>query len=211
MKEAKFIKKVSILEIFNHWVLALTFFILVITGVGILYRVSSIILFFGGHEVMIMVHEWVGAAFGISLLFTAFSYLEESLHFNSDDMKWLKVFGGYFSKNVKVPPQGRLTATQKVFYLFILISGIVMTVSGLLLGQNKESAEQWVAIAYKVHKITSYTMIVLVPFHIIVVTLVIPQTLRAIFLGTMSFDWAKEHHAKWVSRRKDDTRHEDRS
>jgi len=204
MKEKKFIKKASSVEIFNHWLLAISFLCLVFTGVGILFRVKGIISLFETYYAMLSFHEIWGVVFVVSLAFTAFSYLEESLRFDLDDVRWLKKFGCYLSKCTDAPPQGRLTAAQKIFYLFIFTTGLIMSVTGFLIWLDFKNIQSWIDELLLIHKVVFYAMIVVVPIHMLMVTFVIPKTLRVIFLGTMSLEWAKQHHSKWLSRRRED-------
>ncbi len=203
MKEEKFIIKTASVEIFNHWLLAVSFLCLTVTGFGLLFRIKGMILFFENYDSLLHFHQGWGIVFLVSLAFSAFSYLEEALHFDSDDIKWLKKFGCYFSK-CAAPPQGRLTAGQKIFYFFFFITGIIMSVTGFLIWLKFEKIQSWIGVSTLIHKVVFYAMIIVVPLHMLVVTFVIPKTLRVIFMGSMSLEWAKTHHAKWLLRRRDD-------
>ena len=127
---AEMIRKSSGGEILNHWILAISCILLIISGYGFLFKQEAIGSLFGGFETMKTVHNWVGVAFTISLLFSMVHYLKDSLTYDADDRQWFKVGGGYLSKNVTVPPMGKHNPGQKLFYLTILLSGIAIVLSG---------------------------------------------------------------------------------
>ena len=98
---AKYIKASTPVERFIHWVLAISCLLLVVSGMGFMFHdLSFISRFFGGHYAMKLVHQYLGIVFGIALLFSLFTWWEAA-KFDADDVEWIKVGGGYLSKNVK--------------------------------------------------------------------------------------------------------------
>lgn len=82
---------------------------------------------------MLVIHNWVGVVFFVSLFFTLFYCLPQALKLSSDDIGWILKAGGYFSKKAVVPPQDKLNTGQKIYYLlFVLVLGIAISASGFI-------------------------------------------------------------------------------
>ncbi|HEX9154110.1 MAG TPA: cytochrome b/b6 domain-containing protein, partial [Nitrospira sp.] len=128
---SEMVKKASSEEIINHWILAGSCILLIITGYGFLFQLNAIGGLFGGFNTMKVVHNWSGVVFSLSLFATVFNYLGEALTYDADDWAWFKMGGGYLTKGpVKVPPMGKLNPGQKLYYLVVLIAGIAIAASG---------------------------------------------------------------------------------
>jgi formate dehydrogenase subunit gamma len=193
------IRKANAFEIINHWVLAVSFFVLTISGFGFLFHLEQLNSIFGNFNNMKVVHDWVGVVFSVSLFFTLFYYLPEALRLSSDDIGWILKVGGYFSKKAVVPPQDKLNIGQKIFYFFVLISGIAISASGFIIWLMP-GVKNWVLLSHLVHNISFDLMIIAIPIHIYLATLANPGTFRIMVYGTVPLEWAKKRHAKWVQK-----------
>jgi len=194
----KMIKKAGAFEIINHWVMAVSCILLAVQGYGFLFQIEGIGSAFGGFNSMKTWHNYLGIAFSVSLFFSIFMYLKEALTFDSDDIGWITVLGGYLSHKVKVPPMGKINTGQKFFYLAVLIFGIGISASGYviwLLPGNK----QYILLSHIVHNISFVILMIAIPVHIYLGTIANPGTLRIMLSGTVPYQWAKKRHPKWVA------------
>lgn len=196
------IRKATVLEILNHWFLAVSFFILSISGYAFLFHVEGIGAIFGGFNQMRVIHNWSGVVFAASLFLTIFHYLPVSLKLGADDVAWLMKGGGYFSKKASVPPQDELNAGQKLYYIVVLISGIVISASGIIIWLRPVATNinKWVLISHLLHNISFDLLVIAIPAHIYLATLANPGTFRIMVYGTVPLSWAKKRHAKWVQK-----------
>lgn len=196
------VRKASAFEILNHWVMAVSFFILSVSGYGFLFHVEGIGSVFGGFNQMKVIHNWVGVVFSISLFFTLFSYIVEALSISGDDIAWIFKGGGYFSKKTVVPPQGKLNTGQKLYYLTVLAAGIAITATGLIIWLRPEMADlkKWILLSHLVHNISFVLMVIAIPLHIYLATLANPGTVRIMLYGTVPVEWARKRHPKWVQK-----------
>lgn len=192
----KTVQKASGWERFNHLVLTVSFFILMITGLGFLFNslhwMSNV---FFGTQLASEIHKWTGVVFSVSLLLTIGSYLGEALSWSKEDSEWLSGLGGYFSKQ-QMPEQGRLNAGQKLFYLTLLVTGIVMGVSGFLVWLT--SSQGTIRLGFLLHNMANVVLVTIIPLHLYLATLANPGTARIMGRGTVPLEWAKKKHAKWV-------------
>ncbi len=197
------IRKVNGLEILIHWTLAISFFILVISGFGFLFHMESVGSAFGGFNQMRDIHNWVGVVFAVALFLTVFHYLPVALRFTSDDTAWLLKGGGYFSKKkAHVPPQDEINAGQKLLYIVVLLMGIAISVTGIIIWLRPDMTEmnKWVLFSFLVHNISFDIYLIVIPVHIYMATLANPGTLRIMISGSVPVEWARKRHAKWVQK-----------
>lgn len=196
------IRKAGAFEILNHWVLAGSFFILSISGFGFLFHLEQLNSIFGSFNQMKDIHNWVGVLFSVSLFFTIFFYLIESLSISGDDIGWILKGGGYFSKKAQVPPQGKINTGQKLYYLFVLVAGIAISASGLVIWLRPAAADlnKWILLSHLVHNISFDLMLIAIPLHIYLATLANPGTFRIMVYGTVPVEWARKRYPKWVQK-----------
>ncbi len=192
------VRKASTEEIINHWFLAISCILLIITGYGFLFQIKGIYAVFGSNETMKLVHNWAGVVFTISLFATLFNYLHESLTFDADDWAWIKMGGGYLSKkHVKAPPMGKLNTGQKFYYLIILLAGICIAASGfaIWLIQGNRTLTM---VSHLLHNLAFILFVVSVPAHAYLGTLANPGTFRIMVYGTVPLEFAKKKYPKWM-------------
>ncbi len=191
------VRKTNAFEIINHWVLAISFFILAISGYGFLFQLEEMNSIFGSFNQMRVIHNWVGVVFAASLFLTLFSYIVEALSVSADDIGWIIRGGGYFSKKAKVPPQGKLNTGQKLYYLVALLTGIAIAAFGFVIWLMP-GVKKWILISHLVHNISFDLMVIAIPLHIYLATLANPGTFRIMVYGTVPLEWARKRHEKWL-------------
>lgn len=191
------LKKAHTFEIINHWTLAISCFILAITGYAFLFHLEGIGAIFGGFETMKTVHNWAGVVFSVALFFSIFFYLKEALSLDADDLNWLLKGGGYLKKGVTLPPVGKINAGQKLYYLVILSSGIAISVTGFVIWLMP-GVKTYILISHLIHNIAFVMIMLAVPVHIYMATIANPGTVRIMLTGEVPLAWAKKRHPKWV-------------
>ncbi len=191
------IRKANAFEILNHWVLAVSCFVLVISGFGFLFHLEELNSVFGSFSRMKAIHNWTGLVFVASLFLSMFDYLPVSLRYGAEDIGWIKTAGGYLSKRAVVPPQDRINTGQKFYYLALLAAGYAISASGFTLwfmAGNREA----VLIAHLVHNICFDMVVIMIPVHIYLAAIVNPGALRIMITGMVPLEWARSHYGKWV-------------
>jgi len=194
---AEMVQKESGGAILNHWILALSCILLIITGFAFLFHLEGVGSVFGGFETMKTVHNWTGVVFSVSLVITLFQYLGDSLKYDADDAQWFKVAGGYLSKKVKVPPMGKHNPGQKLYYLGIALFGILISLSGFGIWLLKDNSTIML-LSHFVHNLAFIFFIIMVPVHIYLSTLANPGTLQIMLTGKVPLGLAKKRYPKWV-------------
>lgn len=194
---AEMVRKSSGDEILNHWILAVSCILLIISGYGFLFQIEVIGSLFGGFNTMKTVHNWVGVVFVLSLLYSMRHYFKDALEYDEDDRQWFKVAGGYLSHKVKVPPMGKYNPGQKLYYLAILAAGIAISLSGFAIWLLQDNLNL-ILISHLVHNVAFCIFIIAVPVHIYLSTLANPGTFRIMVNGMVPLELAKKRYPKWM-------------
>ena len=194
---AEMIRKSSTGEIVNHWILAGSCILLMITGFAFLFHLESVGALFGGFNTMKAVHNWGGVVFSLSLLFSMTHYLKDALEYDADDRQWFKVAGGYLSHKVEVPPMGKYNPGQKLYYLAIVVAGIAIALSGLGIWLMKGNTTVML-ISHLVHNVAFCLFVIAVPVHIYLGTLANPGTFQIMVNGMVPLSLARKRYPKWI-------------
>jgi formate dehydrogenase subunit gamma len=195
---AEMVRKSSVDEVVNHWILAGSCLLLMLTGFAFLFHLDPVAGVFGGWNPMKEVHNWGGVVFCLSLLYSMRHYLKDAFEYDADDWQWFKVAGGYLSHKVKVPPMGKYNPGQKLYYLAIVGAGIAIALSGFGMWLMKENSSM-LLLAHIIHNIAFIVFVLAVPVHIYLGTLANPGTLQIMLTGKMPLKDAKKKHPKWIN------------
>jgi formate dehydrogenase subunit gamma len=194
---AEMVRKSSVDEILNHWILAGSCILLMITGFAFLFQMESFSSLFGGFNGMKTVHNWGGVVFCLSLLYSLRHYLKDALEYDADDVQWFKVAGGYLSHKVTVPPMGKYNPGQKLYYLAIVVAGIAIALSGFGIWFMKDNTTVML-LSHLVHNVAFVIFVIAVPVHIYLGTLANPGTFKLMVSGTLPVDEARKRYPKWM-------------
>ena len=180
-----------------HWANAIGFFALLATGL-ILY-LPSLSVVVGQRALIQEIHFYMGIGW-ISVLVAIVLFgdrrgilrtAREIDAFDRDDLRWLL--------GRKPAPQGRFNAGQKLNTLLNAAFAVLFLVSGLLLWFGERNTRYRFASTVVLHDGLMYVSLVLLVGHLYL-AVIHPTTrhaLRGITLGTVSEEWAAQHHPKW--------------
>jgi formate dehydrogenase subunit gamma len=195
---SKYIVRHNAAERVMHWTLVVSFFILVLTGLG-LYAHSffGYLNFFGGAEQGMLFHRWASILFIISSVYLFLGNIKETLTFDADDAAWLKAGGGYLSREKKELPQGKFNAGQKLFAVFAIFSTVVMAVSGFVIWFADSFGRALVQFSLMIHALFFIFFVVAAIVHIYLASIGNPGTSSGMLWGQVTRGWAKKHSSKW--------------
>ncbi len=131
------IHRFSAIERFGHWLLAVSFILLALTGLWLLFGRTVLIEWFG-IELYAQIssagkwlHNNVAWAFMAGLVLVFFQWVLQNLP-NRHDLIWLLKGGGIFMKGVH-PPSKKFNAGQKIIFWSVILLGVSLSVSGISL------------------------------------------------------------------------------
>ncbi len=188
-------------ERFVHWMTAVCFIVLAITGLNITFG-KPLLLTLLGPEAFSTWSEWAKYAhnylsfpFTLGVILIFLMWIAWNFP-NRIDIEWLKQGGGMVG-NAR-PPAERFNAGQKMIYWIVVGGGAVVAVSGYFLmfpfyGTNIAGMQS----AEIVHGIVAVLFVAAMLGHIYIGTIGMEGAFEAMGTGTVDENWAKEHHSIW--------------
>src|ERR1700736_3089634 len=191
-------------ERFSHWLTAVSFVVLGLTGLNITFGKILLLPVVGPDtfsdisQVAKYIHNFTSFSFVVGLVLITLIFFRDNL-FGKVDLEWLKQGGG-FIKN-KHAPAGRFNLGEKLVYWLSVIAGVAVSVSGFLLlfpfyGTDIDEMQ----LAQVVHAVVAVLFVALILAHIYIGTLGMEGAFEAMGTGEVDLNWAKEHHDLWLAR-----------
>jgi len=202
-RSGKTLPRWSVFERTVHWLVAILFIILAITGLSMLYGRAVLIPWMGPEgfaawaTASITLHNWLGPLFVIGLVAMILMWFVNNLP-KSYDWEWFKQGGGVIKG--KHPPAGKANAGEKlfVFWIGVILCGIIVSATGLVLdfpiwGQSREDMQ----LAQVLHSSFALIWTAIVLGHIYLGTVGTEGAFEGMVNGRVSVEWAKQHHDQW--------------
>jgi formate dehydrogenase subunit gamma len=212
------------LERFAHWLLAVSFIVLALTGLNILYGRYVLLPVLGKEafaamsQVGKLLHNYVAFAFMVGLLLTFVVWIRHNFP-SWQDVTWLAKGGGMLVKGSH-PPAWKFNAGQKILFWLVMLGGLSISLSGIALMFPFETAMfaktfavlnvfglslpteltpiQEMQYASSWHAIVSLLLVCVIIAHIYIGTLGMQGAFSAMGSGEVDVNWAKEHHSLWA-------------
>jgi formate dehydrogenase subunit gamma len=191
-------------ERMNHWMVAVSFVLLGLTGINITFGRTLLRPVIGAEAFTTLtlagqaVHQFLSFPFVVGLMAMVVVWARDNLP-SRVDIAWLKA-GGPVAKGH--PPAGRFNAAQKALYWFVLGGGILASVSGYLLMApgllDNVVNQQW---AHVLHGAMAMVMMAAILGHIYIGTIGTEGAFEAMATGRVDYNYAREHHSLWVEDR----------
>jgi formate dehydrogenase subunit gamma len=202
-RSGKKVRRFSAFERFSHWLTAVSFVVLALTGLNITFGKLLLLPLIGPEAFSALAqagkyaHNFVGFSFMVGLFLIVALWLKDNIP-KKVDVDWLKQGGGFIKS--KHAPAGRFNAGEKMVFWLALGAGAAVATSGLLLlfpfyGTNIATMQ----FAQVVHAIVAVLFIALILAHIYIGTLGMEGAFEAMGTGEVDLNWAKEHHDQWLS------------
>jgi formate dehydrogenase subunit gamma len=185
-----------------HWVLALVFIFLAVTGLILLFGRTLLIPVLGSEIFAVLAssskeaHNLFGPIFPVSLLLIFISFTRRNLIVKGD-LIWLAKVGGMFRKSPA--SVGFFNMGEKIWYWLVILIGLVISVSGLILvspafGQGRIIME----LSHLVHSISAIALLAISFGHIYLATAGTEGTSEGMKSGYVDVNWAEAHHDLWA-------------
>jgi formate dehydrogenase subunit gamma len=190
-------------ERFAHWLTAVSFVLLGLTGLNITFGkvlLRPLVgpdLFSDISQVAKYVHNFTSFAFVAGLVLITVLFFRDNL-FKRVDVDWVKQGGGFIKS--KHAPAGRFNLGEKFVYWLSVAAGLLVSASGFVLlfpfyGTNIADMQ----IAQVAHAVIAILFIALILGHIYIGTLGMEGAFEAMGTGEVDINWAREHHDRWLA------------
>ncbi|MBT4078037.1 MAG: formate dehydrogenase subunit gamma [Gammaproteobacteria bacterium] len=185
-----------------HWVLALVFLFLALTGLTLLFGRTLLIPVFG-HEVFSLLassskeaHNLFGPIFIVSLLLMLIRFVKKNIYAKGD-LTWLLKGGGMVGKSHVTG--GFFNMGEKSWYWLVILVGLGISVTGLILlfpnfGQGRILME----LSHILHVIGALALIAVSFGHMYLGSVGTEGTNESMKSGYVDIKWAEAHHDRWA-------------
>jgi formate dehydrogenase subunit gamma len=201
-RSGRTILRFDVLERTVHWMTAVSFIILGISGLNITFGKPLLLplmdpqTFTNFSEALKYAHNYLSFPFTIGILFMLVMWIKDNIP-NRTDVVWFKEGGGIVGH--EHPPAPRFNGGQKAIFWIVVLGGAAMAISGYVLmfpfyGTNIANM-QWAQIA---HGVIGVLFIAAIFGHIYIGALGMEGAFEAMGNGDVDLNWAKEHHSLWV-------------
>jgi len=186
-----------------HWVNAIAFTVLAISGIVmafgkfLLLPLLGLTLYGWVAYVLKNLHNFAGPLFAVSLVVVIVTFIRDNLP-RQDDFTWL-LKGGLVSPHAA--PSHRFNAGEKLVYWGgACVLGVIVVASGLVLDRLVPGLvyeRGTMQIAHLVHGLSTVLMMAIILGHIYMGTLGMDGAYQAMRTGYVDETWAREHHRLW--------------
>lgn len=192
------IERFSTSERVLHWIVTLSFFTLVLTGLGLFSPMfRGCFLLFGGGQNAILIHKIAGVIFFFSSLKLYFQNRKEISNLTDSDWNWIRRKGCYLTKEDCQFNMGKFNPGQKLFALSIAAATVVLGITGVFIWAPVLFPRIIVQLSLMLHGMMFVCSIMFAIVHVYLATLGNPGTLESMLWGSVTRNWAKHHHARW--------------
>jgi formate dehydrogenase subunit gamma len=219
------IERFNMIERTAHWITAVSFVVLALTGLNILYG-RHVLLPILGPEIFSSItiagkyaHNFLSFAFMLGVVMMFLLWVRHNIP-SAADLRWLAVGGGLFKKGVH-PPAAKFNAGQKFIFWAVILGGVSISASGLallfpfelpLFGKTfaflnifglglpeNVTMMQEMQLSQLWHGAVGLVLIAIIIGHIYIGSLGMEGAFDAMGTGQVDVNWAKEHHSLWVA------------
>ena len=189
-------------ERFVHWLTAVSFVVLGISGLNITFGKLLLLPLIGPDafsafsQAAKYAHNFMSFPFVLGLVLIVVIFIKDNIP-DKVDIEWFKQGGGFIES--KHAPARRFNAGEKLVFWGALGAGAAVAVSGyLLLFPFYVTDILGMQIAQVVHSVVAVLFVALILGHIYIGTLGMEGAFEAMWTGEVDFNWAKEHHDLWL-------------
>jgi formate dehydrogenase subunit gamma len=219
------VERFNTIERSVHWLTAVSFIVLGLTGLNILYGRHVLLPVLGPDVFSTLslggkyLHNFVSFAFMLGVILMVILWVRHNLPSRAD-LEWLAKGGGLFVKGVH-PSSRKFNAGQKILFWIVVLGGISLSVSGIALLLPFKFAlfsgtfavlnvfgfdlptnlapihEMQLALLW--HTVLGLGMIAVIVAHIYIGSIGMEGAFDAMGTGQVDENWAREHHNLWVA------------
>lgn len=208
MSQTKMVKRFSKTAIFVHWLNAIAFFGLYLTGLPLYTEYFHwLYLVLGSAENTMILHRVFAVVFITPLVITfifdrqsLFHWLKQIFTWKKHDFQFFLPFAKeFFGLHSEVPKQDFYNAGEKLNSLLQLLMGVILVFSGSIIWFDQYFAPIIVQWAFVFHNIGFALAIAVVVGHVYL-SVGHPNSrvsMKGITKGDVPIEYAKDHHGRW--------------
>ncbi|WP_459616582.1 formate dehydrogenase subunit gamma [Bordetella sp. 2513F-2] len=197
---SRLIQRYSANERTNHWIIAITFVMLALSGLALFHPAFFWLShLFGGGPWTRILHPFIGLVmFFCFLVFAAHMWRHNRM--NQADRQWLRQLGDVVNnREDRLPEVGKYNAGQKLLYYVLILCMLGLFVSGIVMWREYFSFYfpiDVIRAASVLHAVCAFVLICAIIVHIYA-AIWVKGSVRAMVRGTVTPGWAWKHHRGW--------------
>lgn len=203
-RSGRWVPRFGAIDRFAHWTTAVSFIVLALTGLVIIFGRYLLIPLIGHSAFTPLanaskyLHNWSSFVFVIGILMMLVLWIKDNIPSRAD-IAWFREAGGMFSKpGTPHPETARFNAGQKMIFWTVVLGGLAISASGyFLMAPFFFTGVGGMQIAHVVHSLLAVLMIAVILAHIYIGTLGMEGSFDAMGRGEVDENWAVEHHRGW--------------
>jgi formate dehydrogenase subunit gamma len=188
-------------ERFVHWLTAVSFGVLAITGLNFTFGKKILLPWMGPEPYSAWAsaakyaHDFMSFSFTLGLLLMFAIWVLNNLP-QRTDIEWLRHGGGMFGG--KEPPVGRFNTGEKFIFWMAVMAGALLSGSGyVLLFPFWATGIATLQIVQVAHSLVAMLFIAGILVHVYMGTVGTEGAFESMVSGEVDVNWAKAHHVLW--------------
>lgn len=200
------VEKYSLSARVLHWIHTGAFIILFLTGLVLFIPQLAFLAEDSWtriiHRIAAVVFVVVPLIYLIIFPRGALREVKEAFSWSGEDMGWLRAAPRYYflGDEKGMPPQGAMNTGQKMWWLMVLVFGMLFVITGAIMWFAKTAAPpallQWMVFIHDVSFIATGAML-FVHIYLGVFHPLMTEAWRSMTGGKISAEYAQSHHLKW--------------
>ncbi|AKQ57636.1 formate dehydrogenase subunit gamma [Bordetella hinzii] len=184
----------------NHWLIALTFILLALSGLALFHPAFSwLYALLGGGPWTRILHPFIGVVMFVCFFVFAGHMWRHNL-MTKNDRQWLRQLGDVLNnREDKLPEVGKYNAGQKLLFYVLVICMLGLVLTGIVMWRPYFAGYfpiDGIRVASLLHAVFAFVLICAIIVHIYA-AIWVKGSVRAMVRGTVSWGWAWKHHRAW--------------
>jgi formate dehydrogenase subunit gamma len=184
----------------NHWITAISFILLAISGLAMFHpSMSWLYAILGGGQWTRILHPFIGCVMFLSFLILALRFWHHN-YLDRNDIQWMKQINDVLAnREERLPEIGKYNAGQKLLFFTMVACLLLLLASGIVIWRRYFSFYfpiEIIRTAAVVHAAAAFVLIVGIIVHIYA-AIWIKGSVGAMTRGTVTYGWARKHHPRW--------------
>ncbi|BCF93238.1 formate dehydrogenase subunit gamma [Paraburkholderia largidicola] len=184
----------------NHWITAITFVLLALSGLALFHpSMFWLSALFGGGQWTRILHPFVGLVMFVSFMILALRFWHHN-YLDADDRQWLRQINDVLTnREDRLPEVGKYNAGQKLLFFVLVVCLLLLLLSGIVIWRAYFAFYfpiEVVRVAAVIHAATAFVLICSIIVHIYA-AIWVKGSIGAMVRGTVTLGWARKHHPKW--------------
>jgi formate dehydrogenase subunit gamma len=184
----------------NHWITAIAFVLLALSGLALFHPAMSwLYALLGGGQWTRILHPFIGVVMFVSFMILALRMRAHN-RFEPGDTQWLRQIDDVLAnREDKLPKVGKYNAGQKLLFFALIVCMLVLLLSGIVMWRQFFSSYFPIGLirfSALLHAFFAFVIIVAIIVHIYA-GLWIKGSIGAMTRGVVSYGWARKHHPRW--------------